>query len=170
MAKYALGIQEAYLYGRMGAGFDQISVNGYAAELNAEQRKTAYNYGVIAGKVESRSKQAQNASRGRSINKDGKVIYDGVNLKGRKLNEQQKAGIKLAEFLAASGLNVHVYESYKGSDGKWHNRFGGANGVYTDRNGDIYIDLNAGDNGEGTMAYTICQTSLRNIRCFPRLV
>lgn len=155
MERYALGIQEAYRYGKMGIPYDQIDGSGFAIDLKNEYRKNAYNLGAIAA-IEARAKQ-QKRNEGRAVsgNKTGKVILDGVSLKGRKLNEQQQAGMALARFLASAGMKVYVYESVKGADGRFRNRYGSANGTYMDRDGSIHIDLAAGNSGEGTMAYTI---------------
>lgn len=155
MANYALGVKEAYRYGRMGIPYEQISGKGFAVDLNDAQRKTAYYLGTNAAKNDSQKRDKANANRSVTGNKKGKVIYDGVNLKGRQLNDQQKAGLDLAKFLAAAGMNVHVFESVKGADGKFRNQFGSANGSYIAKNGEIYIDLAAGNSGQGTMAYTI---------------
>ena len=81
-----------------------------------------------------------------SKGKDGSVAIDGVTL-----NEQQKAGIQAAEMLAKMGVNIHVFRSRTDANGKPI----GENGSYSLRDGSIHIDLNAGNLGQGVMAYTI---------------
>ncbi len=81
-----------------------------------------------------------------SKGKDGSVAIDGV-----KLNEQQKAGIQAAEMLAKMGVNIHVFQSRTDANGKPI----GEHGSYHLRDGSIHIDLNAGNLGQGVMAYTI---------------
>ena len=48
-------------------------------------------------------------------------------------------------------MNIHVYRSKTDADGKPI----GANGSYYLKDGSIHIDLNAGNDGRGVMAYTI---------------
>lgn len=81
-----------------------------------------------------------------SNGKDGSVEIDGV-----KLNDQQKAGIQAAEMLAKMGVNIHVFQSRTDANGKPI----GEHGSYHLRDGSIHIDLNAGNLGQGVMAYTI---------------
>ena len=81
-----------------------------------------------------------------SKGKDGSVAIDGVTL-----NEQQKAGIQAAEMLAKMGVNIHVFQSRTDANGKPI----GEHGSYHLRDGSIHIDLNAGNLGQGVMAYTI---------------
>ena len=81
-----------------------------------------------------------------SKGKDGSVAIDGV-----KLNDQQKAGIQAAEMLASMGVNIHVFQSQTDANGKPI----GEHGSYHLRDGSIHIDLNAGNLGQGVMAYTI---------------
>ena len=81
-----------------------------------------------------------------SKGKDGSVAIDGVTL-----NDQQKAGIQAAEMLAKMGVNIHVFQSRTDANGKPI----GENGSYSMRDGSIHIDLNAGNLGQGMMAYTI---------------
>ena len=81
-----------------------------------------------------------------SKGKDGSVAIDGV-----KLNDQQKAGIQAAEMLAKMGVNIHVFQSRTDANGKPI----GEHGSYSLRDGSIHIDLNAGNLGQGVMAYTI---------------
>lgn len=73
------------------------------------------------------------------------------NAKDITLNARQKAGIRAAEMLASIGVNVHVFLSQTDTNGKPV----GENGSYSLKDGSIHIDLNAGNSGQGVMAYTI---------------
>ena len=68
----------------------------------------------------------------------------------RNLNKQQQTGMAAAKALAAAGLHVEVYASTEAE-----RKAGKPNGVYRKADGSIAIDLNAGDNGQGAVAYAL---------------
>lgn len=149
---FAMGVQEAYRAGRDGTSLSRISER--ISGLTDSQKRNAYRIGAEAAANQTQTRQNAIPQRTTQKNKSGKVMYE-VNLKGRNLSEQQRTGVQYAEFLAAAGVNVHVYESTKGADGKYHSRFGTVNGTYMSESGDIYLDLASGSNGQGTVAYTV---------------
>lgn len=77
----------------------------------------------------------------------------------RNLNEQQKTGIAAAKALAAAGLHVEVYASTEAE-----RKAGKPNGIYRKADGSIAIDLNAGDNGQGAVAYALAHETTHFIQ------
>ena len=79
-----------------------------------------------------------------------------------KYDDKRMAGVNTAKFLAKLGIGgkYYFYESYvkdgvrvyKDANG---NEVEAPNGLYKDSDGSIYIDLNAGDYGQGTTLYTL---------------
>ena len=87
---------------------------------------------------------------------DSVQVIDGVKIdniddfENIELNPRQKQGMELAKFLAALGVDIHVYKSEM-----VNGRFTGANGMYMDADGSVHIDLMSGQFGQGDMAFTI---------------
>lgn len=108
---------------------------------------------------ESRKSQRCSVSfRTQMVNQRGLTFRDSAKAI-RNLNEQQKAGIAAAKALAAAGLNIEVYAS---TEEEWAN--GAPNGFYRSSDGTIHIDLNAGDNGQGTVAYVVAHETTHFIK------
>lgn len=155
---YARGVQEAYRYGTIGVPAGQISQTGFAARMSESAMKYAYNVGRKQSVI--KAGQAQNKLANRVIGKGqyynnftqerNGVHYDDVDITTEKLNARQKTGIQMAEFLAAIGMNVHVYKSEK-----VNGQYVGDNGTYYGKDGSIHIDLMSGSSGQGYVGYTI---------------
>lgn len=105
-----------------------------------------------------RHRDGRQRQKGVSKAPDGNT-YGNVQFEGKikKWGEKQKADVAFLDFVArefAGGVTVHVFDSftsggkryYYDSKGKLHPA---PNGKYMGVNGAIYLDLNAGDNGEG---------------------
>lgn len=161
--KNQLGAIEAYRNGTYGVPFNEISKNGFAAGLTNQQRAYIYNKGVADAKL--KLFRQQNASTASIGVKKGKVILETATAIDRtKLSPVQRKGLETAEVLAGFvGGNVHVYESTR-KNGKYvltkdmgGRKAGDAapNGWYDPKTGDIYVDLNAGQNGEGVILFTL---------------
>ena len=169
--KYALGIKDAYAYGRMNIPLSQLSKNSFAYSLSDAQMKYVYDLGASEAKAETKAKQKAIDSKmaqakGGVKSKSGKVIVEDAsiavdesgNIDETKLNKMQKANLVGIKALAElSPINFHIFQSDK-VDGKFVANINGtptsANGVYMVGTNDIWIDLNAGDMGEGTMLWT----------------
>ena len=171
--KYALGIKDAYAYGRMNISLSQLSKNSFAYDLSDTQRQYVYKLGASEAKAETKAKQeaidskvANAAANGAVKSKSGKVIIEnGVTVNEETgdidesvLTDVQKANLVGIKALAElSPINFHIFQSEK-VDGKFVANVNGtptsANGVYMVGTNDIWIDLNAGDMGEGTMLWT----------------
>ena len=163
---YVLGIKEAYKYGAYGMPINEISKNGFAADLSEPQRVHAYNLGKtdMAAKVEKAQKEVEKVTSGKG-GFEGKVHFNGDTL---ALKEVQRESLKRMGVLSeVLGVDIHVFESYvengkrvyKDTDGKVKSA---PNGYY--KGGKIYIDLNAGRNGQGVMIYTVAHELTHFIR------
>ena len=164
--RYAQGIKEAYKYGSYGIPINEISKKGFAADLNEAQRTHAYNLGKAdaADKVEKAQKELEKAVLGKG-GFEGKVHFKGETL---ALKEVQRESLKRMGVLSeVLGVDFHVFESYvvngkrvfKDTDGKIKKA---PNGYY--KGGKIYIDLNAGKDGQGVMIYTVAHELTHWIR------
>lgn len=152
--RYVLGAQEAYRAGQYGTG---MRGDGFNADLTDAQRKLAYDLGV-AMRRESSEKAAPV--------KSGKVVYEqGVDRKS--FTDIQRTSVKLAEAITqAVNGEVHLYSTTQDAEGKrtidqkdvaalLGSAENAPNGFYDHKTGNIYVDINAGSNGEGTILYTL---------------
>ncbi len=107
-------------------------------------------------KVEKAQAKVDAAKRTDGKKKKGTVIYDGDR---SKLSDMQKKSLDVLDRVAeALGVTFRIYESemvngrfvYKMPDGVVKS----ANGWYDPKTGEIWLDINAGLNGEGTLIFT----------------
>ena len=169
----SLGAREAYQYGFYGFSQDHIAKHGvFANSLTESQRQAIYETGRKARAKQTADKQAtvskketvdnrnetvdnRNATDAKKV---GKVHFDGDR---SKLTNRQKASLTAMEKVAdIMGVQIHVFESKVGANGK---RIG-SNGWYDPVNNSIHIDLHAGANGEGTMLFTLSHELTHHIR------
>lgn len=102
---------------------------------------------------ESRNSQRCSVSfRTQMVNQRGLTFRDSAKAI-RNLNEQQQTG------MAAAGLHVEVYASTEAE-----RKAGKPNGIYRKADGSIAIDLNAGDNGQGAVAYALAHETTHFIK------
>ena len=149
--EYAKGVEEAFLYGKLNISDAEMSQRGsYVNRLNPMQKNMAYKYGQYAGKKQAQRQQEKiDGSKTSKKNKKGQLHYEGDR---NKLTERQRASLQTCEIIAkALGIQVHVFESGKNDQGKRV----GDNCWYDPKDGSIHIDLYAGENGEGVMAFTM---------------
>ena len=187
-ALYALGVTEAYGYGRSGYEVAEISDRGFAKSISEVQRNTAHRLGKIAKDAENKAasnrvknemavegrkakteQKALNAMVKEKGNKSqekqsGRVIIEGdINRKALAKDELRSGQIKVLEKIAEKlGITFHLYESkevnvggknalvYTDANGKKIT----ASGMYSRATGEVWVDINAGNLGEGTILYT----------------
>ena len=173
--KYIYGAYEAFRYGKYNFSPEEMSKNGFSADLTEEQKTFAYNLGknVQVSNVNAQEGAIKKAIEGAKTDnkakgdKKGEVIYeDGKTA----LTDRQDASVKALEVVAkALGINIYLYEStlddkgrraYIDKDGKRIT----ANGWYDPNTGDIHIDINAGQGGEGVMLFTAAHELTHFIR------
>ena len=170
-ARYAYGIKEAYKYGRYNYSDDSMFKKGFSADLTEEQRRIAYEHGRIDEKARVAKKQAEIDAKEKTVTKKegvkGAVHFDGDKM---KLDKTRRVSLEVMEDLAHRlGINFYVYESFK-KDGKYYYKDADGkvkpapHGKYDPNTGAIYIDLNAGVDGKGTMLYTVAHELTHFIR------
>lgn len=157
-AAYARAIRNAYYRGMNGVKFEDTPGYSDAAKLPETQRRAAWEAGKQrrAAKVQERealidSGKAGTRESGVTMQESAKSI--------RSLNKQQQTGMAAAKALAAAGLHVEVYASTEAE-----RKAGKPNGIYRKADGSIAIDLNAGDNGQGAVAYALAHETTHFIK------
>lgn len=168
-AAYAHGIEEAFRYGKLGIPMRELANSSFASKLNVGQQEYVYRQGKrMAGKQVA--KEQATVSKKESVGDKktptaektsavGKVHFD---RKGRVFNEMQETALTTMEQMSAAlGVEFYVYESYVNDAGKRvykdadGNEVSAPNGWYDSKTGSIHIDLNAGQDGRGTMLFTV---------------
>ena len=146
---FSRAVQDAFFAGRNGIPFTDIPEGRYAMKLTQEQRKVAWQAGRAAARERAvkKGKRVQQGKHGRA---KGGVKLESSARNIQNLNEQQKAGMNAANVLGAMGLDITVYASTEEQRAK-----GMENGHIQLSDGSIHIDLNAGDGGEGVMAWAL---------------
>lgn len=153
---FASDIQLAYRYGRKN--FKNGLKN---LKLTKEQADTAFRLGRKAAEAAVKTtKRAVSDGTVSDNNLGKKILFEGFTYSEQTANDVQKASMEAIDTInKLSSLEVHVFKSYKKKDGKLYALVDGKerlapNGYFTDGN-KIYIDLNAGNMGEGVMLYTM---------------
>lgn len=157
-AAYARAIRNAYYRGMNGVKFEDTPGYSDAAKLPEAQRRAAWE----AGKQRRAAKvQEQEAliDSGKAGTRESGVTMQESAKSIRNLNKQQQAGMAAAKALAAAGLHVEVYASTEAE-----RKAGKPNGIYRKADGSIAIDLNAGDNGQGAVAYALAHETTHFIK------
>lgn len=157
-AAYARAIRNAYYRGMNGVKFEDTPGYSDAAKLPEAQRRAAWE----AGKQRRAAKvQEQEAliDSGKAGTRESGVTMQESAKSIRSLNKQQQTGMAAAKALAAAGLHVEVYASTEAE-----RKAGKPNGIYRKADGSIAIDLNAGDNGQGAVAYALAHETTHFIK------
>ena len=90
--------------------------------------------------------------------KEGKLHFD---RKGRKFDSVRESSLAVMDTLSkALGVDIYVYESFVNEKGQRvylsdRGEKKAPNGYYDPEDGSIHIDLNAGQDGKGTMLFTV---------------
>ena len=176
---YAMGALEAYTYGHNGVKVDGMSKDGFSALLSPTQKNTANRLGDIdaRAKVEAKQKTIDKAvktvrdearSKHKAIPKrKGEVVFDGDRA---RLTDLQKSQFDVIEKVAEGlGVTFHIFESKVDAKGKRYykmpnGKITSANGWYDTKTGEIWIDLYAGNDGQGTMIFTAAHELTHFIR------
>ena len=146
VAKYDQGYQAAYDMGKAGVAFSYLEKSPAANYLTDSQKQLAYEAGQAASDSEAQALDTKNksASNGKTGRRNGVVKGEGVTIADLKktFNDPQgKAYTYLSTVAEATGIDIVLYRSEAGTDGK----FQGAQGRFSrSEPGTIYIDLNAG--------------------------
>ncbi|MEE1047061.1 MAG: hypothetical protein U0M60_06505, partial [Clostridia bacterium] len=173
MANIAQAYNAIYQAAKQGKAITDAK-NPYLAELNAAQKLIAYEYGVMdslekkaeeekvspefldEAKVKAAQSKVDEAKTTEGAKKKGSVIYSGDR---GKLSDLQKKSLEVLEKISTSlGVTFHMYESKKVNGRFVYKMPNGvvksANGWYDTKTGEIWLDINAGLNGEGKIIFT----------------
>ena len=168
------GIKEVYWYGRHGISADEISRHGFTDTLTEAEREWAYDLGkkdraeqTAKKEAAAKSKRKPTARQGENevLNKDG--LYYDKRIKKSSLNAMQRASVDVAKQIhKILGVDVHLFASYVKNGNRYFRDANGVerkapNGMYI--NGNIYIDINAGNKGEGIMLNTLAHELTHHI-------
>ena len=181
---YVNAIKQAYTYGYYGYGREAMTgENTLSSTLTEKQRNVAYGLGeryrdakVAAEQAEAQSSTVQKKTQPKeekSTAPDG-TAYKKVRFESKVevWGEKQKAEVAFIDFISSnfSGNTVHVFESYKDENGAFvyedsnGNIHEAPNGMYISSTGDIYLDLNAGNHGEGLVMNTFAHELVHHIQ------
>ena len=169
---FARGIAQAYSYGFYG--YDRSEMMGkysLATELSEEQRNFAYGLGEkyrpIKDQADKAAAKVTKAPGEKGVyyrDKDGNAIDIRSYLKETKIGLKgvQKTAIEAMEKMSAMlGVRFNVFESWEENGKRYYldengvKTEGNPNGFYDTTTGEIYIDLNAGNDYQGTMLFTV---------------
>ena len=150
-------LNNAYNLGRYVAK-DSIAVD---AE-NIKKMRTAADVQMTAEQQVAQQK-AQFASDAEVYFEDGGTVVKFDEHNAGQYDDKRMAGVNAAKFLSKMGIGgkYYFYESYENADGvrvykdASGNEVAAPNGIYKSSDGSIHIDMNAGDNGEGTTLFTL---------------
>lgn len=157
-AAYARAIRNAYYRGMNGVKFEDTPGYSDAAKLPETQRRAAWEAGKQRRAAKVREQSALIDSGKAGTRESGVTMQESAK-SIRSLNKQQQTGMAAAKALAAAGLHVEVYASTEAE-----RKAGKPNGVYRKADGSIAIDLNAGDNGQGAVAYALAHETTHFIQ------
>lgn len=179
------GMDEAYNYGFHGYSVADLKAGNYAPSLTNTQMMSAYELGKSARKISDTASdaprvrmrteaQAKLTKKQKTEQQKARIESDDVEVyfqNGKsvvkfdehtgKYDDKRMAAVNTAKFLSKLGIGSKYifYESYakgnkrvyRDSDG---NEVDAPNGMYME-DGTIWIDLNAGENGQGTALFTM---------------
>ena len=163
---YYTSVPLAYEYGKINheAGLKNINMPKHL-------KNSVFTRGRIDAMIQAEAKTPKTnvAQKGSNKTKSGIIYEDGFVYHEASANEMQRVSMAHIDVInKMSNLEVHVFES-KVENGKRVAYVDGKkidpapNGYFKDGN-KIYIDFNAGNNGEGAMLYTMSHEITHYIR------
>lgn len=148
-SNFAVAVLDAYNAGRNGVSMNAIGRDSNAMRLDEATREIAWEAGSDSKRAKNRQKQ-QTIDRGEHAARESGLTVKDSAKNIETLNEQQKSGMDAARLLSEMGLNITVYASTE----KERNA-GMENGSIYLEDGSIWVDLNAGADGQGVMAFAL---------------
>lgn len=159
--KYAAAIADIYNLALAGDPLTQVSA-GYGDEmLSQPERQLIYNLAREHMQKQTESAQAQvkrGFARAENTQKTAYTSENGLKFENDiqdyskfkdSLSGTQRGVVELAEVLSKAGMDITFFESTEEQ-----RKAGIPNGTYDQSTGAIRLDLNAGMNGEGVVAFT----------------
>lgn len=162
-----------YDFGKAGIESVDKIFEAHPAMAKNPVLKNALEQAYVLGKGEVEAENiAQSEIKQAAVKKGvkGKIVFES-DAKGMARNKQQTATIELIDkvLAKASGIEYHIFASYL-KDGKRYykdskgNEVLAPNGFDVIRGREIWVDLNAGREGQGIMLYTLTHEHLHDIR------
>ena len=148
-SNFAVAMLDAYNAGRNGVAMNAIGRDSNAMRLDEATRQTAWEAGRDSNRAKNRQKQ-HTIDRGEHAAQKGSLTVKDSARNIESLNEQQKSGMDAARLLSEMGLNITVYASTE-----QQRKDGMENGSIYLEDGSIWVDLNAGTDGQGVMAFAL---------------
>lgn len=148
-SNFAVAVLDAYNAGRNGVAMNAIGRDSNAMRLDEATREIAWEAGRDSKRAKSRQKQ-QTIDRGEHAARESGLTVKDSAKNIETLNEQQKSGMDAARLLSEMGLNITVYASTEEE-----RNAGMENGSIYLEDGSIWVDLNAGADGQGVMAFAL---------------
>lgn len=153
---YQLGVMDRALNSSGKKTSGEVSADQDQKTVKNETDKKATPEFLDEKKTDEAQEKVDSSKNPNGEKKKGAVIYDGDR---SKLSDMQKKSLDVLDKVAeALGVTFRIYEServngkfvYKKPDEKKTS----ANGWYETKTGEIWLDINAGLNGEGTLIFT----------------
>ena len=166
---FASGIKLAFKYGEYGMSKSNLlNVKG----VTEDQADLAYNLGKEQGKIKAEKTQAfldaKKKEGAKKASTKGEVIFEDGLTEDDLIKDIQKASYMGIQLIAEmSPLRIHLFASTKDGDSYRYVTQNGetsANGWYTTGTNEIWIDINAGNSGDGLMMHTMAHEITHFIR------
>lgn len=174
-AEYLHAFRDSFNYGAAGTvSVSALEKGKYTSLLSKKQRELAFHFGKVFGE-ESAQKAEQERARienektasaekeANAVKTSGEVIFDGSVNQG-SLSKAQNAQIKVLRGVSSAlGAKIRLFasEATVTEDGRRTRVFSSAdgeaitaNGWYDNETGEIWIDVNAGVDGNGLILFT----------------
>lgn len=140
-------IREAYMKYYTGDTVSDVNLPDAMLSTIREEAERARKNDRNSYRTAAESRRTNVQTRGK-----GKVVFEDK-VSRASLKPIARAGVDIMEkFAEANGVTVHFYKSKKTGKSYSHSKYGSANGFY--KNGEIWIDVNAGQHGEGLVMFT----------------
>ena len=166
---FIYGVEEA-----VRKGYMNDNGGNYAVNLSESAREALFDEGrkIAQEHTKAQQKSVQSRIKGDNSQRKGTVTYeDGI--ERSQLNERQQVGVDVVTHIAEeTGIDVVFFRSTKDGKGRFSSNFitknklsenGQApNGFWL--GGKMYIDVNAGMNGEGLILFTAAHEIVHMIR------
>ena len=168
-----IAVREAYRLGYAGAQASELARSD-ASVLPSDLQQKVFEIGQNQRRADAMAKPTVRETVTKSTEGYKKVVIEGKISKDKKNRKKWDSEIAFMDYIADnfSGNAVHVYESYKGRDGKYYYRDSNGkvnrapNGRYV--NGEIWVDLRSGDNQEGLVLNTFAHEMYHHIERFDK--
>lgn len=164
LEEYDRAFQMAYDMGKAGVSTEYVRTSEATAYLSESQREIAYEIGAAAAANAAKSQAGKNAAAANGKNgwRKGTVKGQGVKIAdmSKAFNDPQRKAYKyLTNIAEVTGVDIVLYKSEVGQDGKYQ---GNTEGSFKWNEDTIYIDINAGlesyKDAESLAKYTMMRT------------